>query len=63
MEFRITFNKIMIGDEVKSSHQFSKYTFIYWLQDNLIIEKKTINKNLWSIYSFYWFLTFQEDIW
>lgn len=39
MEFRITFNKIMIGDEVKSSHQFSKYTFIYWLQDNLIIEK------------------------
>lgn len=46
MELRITFNKIMIGDEVKSSHQFSKYTFIYWLQDNLIIEKKTINKNL-----------------
>lgn len=40
MEFRITFNKIMIGDEVKSSHQFSKYT----LQDNLIIEKKQLTK-------------------
>lgn len=37
----------MIGDEVKSSHQFSKYTFIYfiyWLQDNLIIEKKQLTK-------------------
>lgn len=44
MEFRITFNKIMIGDEVKSSHQFSKYMFIYWLQDNLIIEKKQLTK-------------------
>lgn len=44
MEFRITFHKIMIGDEVKSSHQFSKYTFIYWLQDNLIIEKKQLTK-------------------
>lgn len=44
MEFRITFNKIMIGDEVKSSHQFSKYTFIHWLQDNLIIEKKQLTK-------------------
>lgn len=44
MEFRITFNKIMIGDEVKSSHQFSKYRFIYWLQDNLIIEKKQLTK-------------------
>lgn len=44
MEFRITFNKLMNGDEVKSSHPISKYMFIYWLQDNLIIEKKQLTK-------------------